>query len=172
MARKQNQATAAPAERPRARGRVPGKVIVLFVLMPAAMITAAALTLYSQARKHAAMQAVELRELAEGGKAAYYPLADFLVDLSPDAEGRTAYLRMSAALLLERASAAEAAAYIEAAKPLLRERATLFLRELRPEDFQGDDDMARIKRELLRRINLVIAPVAAKDVVIEDMVIQ
>ncbi|MFQ5562998.1 MAG: flagellar basal body-associated protein FliL [Parvularculaceae bacterium] len=170
MARKKEQTAAGQAER--APGRVPGKVIVLFVLMPAAMIIAAGLTIYSQAQKRAAMTAVEVHRLAEGGRAAYYPLPDFLVDLSPDAQGRTAYLRMSAALLLDRARAAEAAPRIEAMEPLLRERASLFLRELRPEDFDGSEGMARVKAELLRRVNLALAPIKAEDVIIEDMVIQ
>jgi len=92
--------------------------------------------------------------------------------LSPDLNGRTAYLKMRASIALSDVETNKVAEQIEAAQPVVVERLTFFLRELRPEDFQGSQGMALIKREMLRRVNLVIAPSSAGEIIIEELVIQ
>ena len=54
----------------------------------------------------------------------------------------------------------------------MRERIAFFLRELSPEDLDGTEAQARLKAELLRRVNLTIAPEAADEIVIQSFVIQ
>lgn len=156
----------------RIRVRTPGKYLVLFAVVTAA-IAAGAVGLWLNMREDGAdLAAVEYRQTEEGGRAAYYNLPEFLVDLSPDRSGRTAYLKLSASIALAGAGIDEQAEKIDAAQPAIAERLSFFLRELRPEDFEGSEGMARVKREMLRRVNLVIAPMSADDVVIEDLVIQ
>ena len=86
--------------------------------------------------------------------------------------GRTTYLKMRAAIVLNQEDVKEIATTIDAVRPAVLERLTFFMRELRPEDFQGSEGMARVKREMVRRVNVVIAPERIGDVVIEEIVIQ
>jgi flagellar FliL protein len=47
-----------------------------------------------------------------------------------------------------------------------------FLRELRPEDLSGSQGSYQLRMEILRRVNLVIAPAKANAVLIEEMLIN
>lgn len=156
----------------RIRVRTPGKYIVLFFFFPVALISAAVGVWMDFSEMAARVPALEYRADADGGEKAYFNMPDFLVDLAPDVEGRTSYLKMHASIALDETEAAAAAERLHALQPAVIERVTLFLRELRPEDFEGSEGMQRIKREMARRINLVIAPARVDDVVIEDLVIQ
>ncbi len=156
----------------RLRVRTPGKYIVLFGFLPVALLAIGAGYWLNQRAGSADIAALEYRKSNEGVRAAYYNLSEFLVDLAPDRNGRTAFLKLRASIALGGSDVDVAAERIAALKPAIDERLTFFLREMRPEDFEGSEGMARIKRELLRRVNLVIAPNSAEDVVIEELVIQ
>ena len=154
----------------RQRVRTPGKYIVITVAsslcMVAGIVTFADRTQIFTARQPAPIETVTI------GKTHYVPLPEFLIDLSPDRNGRVTYLKMSASIVIKRGQRQETLERIAAVQPYIVERTTFFLRELQPEDFQGSEGMARVKRELLRRVNLVMGPVKADDVVINDLVIQ
>lgn len=156
----------------RVRVHTPGKYIVLFLFLPVSFVALGAGMWLSFEERRAAFAAVEYRKSVSGARQAYYPLPDFLVDLRTDSDGRTAYLRLKASVLLANEELPGTVERIDAVKPALVERLTFFLRELQPEDFDDSDDMARLKTELLRRVNLVLAPHSAGDVVIEDILIQ
>ena len=47
-----------------------------------------------------------------------------------------------------------------------------FLRELRTDDLSGSAGAYRLRLELLRRVNLVIAPAQINAVLIEEMLVQ
>jgi flagellar FliL protein len=47
-----------------------------------------------------------------------------------------------------------------------------FLRELRTDDLVGSAGAYRLRLELLRRVNLVIAPQQINSVLIEEMLVQ
>jgi len=160
------------AKEARKRVRTPGKHIIMWLFAPVAVVAIGAGLWLNMASNRAAVAALEYRTNGSGVEAAYFVLPDFLVDLSPDENGRTAYLKIKAAIALDHEQAKDSAVSIEAALPQVVERLTFFLRELRPEDFHGSAGMARVKREMARRVNLVIAPVVASDVVIEELVIQ
>lgn len=168
----QNAALANGSGRVRVRVRTPGKYVVLFFFVPTAIIAVGAGLLLNMLDRRPDVAAVEYRQTESGEKAAYFTLPAFLVDLTPDLNGRTAYLKMRASIVLRDETATETAEQINAVQPAVVERLTFFLRELRPEDFQGSEGMARVKREMLRRVNLAIAPAAADEVVIEELVIQ
>jgi flagellar basal body-associated protein FliL len=149
----------------RVRVRTPGKHIVLFVAAALA-VAGAGLNFMNSAD---APSARPPRIVA--GKTQRLPLDAFLVDLAPDRSGRTAYLKLEA--VVEFASSDTAgAARMQQETAAVRERLSFLLRGLTPDDFAGADGMARVKTEMLRRVNLVIAPEKAADVVITDLVIQ
>ena len=156
----------------RVRVRTPGKYVVLCLFVPVILVALGAGLWLNYTDRRAAFAAVEYRKSITGAREAYYPLPEFLVDLRADADGRTAYLRMRASVLLDSERLTESVERIDALKPAVAERVSFFLRELRPEDFDGSEDMIRIKREMLRRVNLVLAPYDANDIIIEDIVIQ
>lgn len=157
--------------RARIRVRTPGKHVVLYLFAPVIVIAiGSGLWLNEVTTRN--LTALEYRKNSIGEQAAYFNLPDFLVDLSPDRSGRTAYLKMRVSIALRHADVSKTAQHIDTLEPVLNERLTFFLRELRPEDFSGSESMARIKSELLRRVNLVIAPQEAADVIISELVIQ
>lgn len=156
----------------RVRVRTPGKYVVLFLFAPVIVVAFGAGIWLNIVSQRSALAALEYRKMENGAKAAYFTLPEFLVDLSPDDDGRTAYLKMRVSISLGDGDANATAKQIEAVKPAVVERLTFFLRELRPEDFEGSEGMAQVKREMLRRVNLAIAPSTASDVIIEELVIQ
>lgn len=156
----------------RARIRTPGKYIVLVLFVPVSLVALVAGLWLAQAERRAAFADVEYRKSLDGAREAYYPLPEFLVDLRPDRDGRTAYLRLRASIRLNTENLNDSVATVDALKPALVERLTFFLRELRPDDFDESEDMIRLKNEMLRRVNLVLGPQDADDVIIEDLIIQ
>ncbi len=157
---------------PRMRVHTPGKYIVLFLFAPVVLVAIGSGLWLSNAERRAAFAGVEYRQSLDGAREAYYPIPEFLVDLRMDDAGRTAYLRLKVSIRLDSASLNDAVEQVDAVKPAVIERLALFLRELRPEDFDGSENMARIKSEMLRRVNLALSPHDARDVVIEDLIIQ
>ncbi len=150
-----------PAVPARVRVRTPGKHIVLFSLAVTFMIAIATLVL----------SRADFR-LPEGGisSAGAPPVEEtFVADLSPDALGRLRLVRLEVKI---DASAPGVRRALADKSPQLRERIAFFLRELSPEDLDGSEAQERLKAELLRRVNLTIAPEAADDVVIQSLMIQ
>lgn len=156
----------------RPRVRMPGKYVTLLLVAPAFLFALGYGVWRDYAERRAAFETVEYRETGTGERAAFYPLPEFLVDLRADDDGRTAYLRIKIAVQLDTAALGGAVEKIDAVKPLLIERVTLFLRELRPEDFDGSQKMILLKAELLRRVNLALSSDDASDVIIEELIIQ
>jgi flagellar basal body-associated protein FliL len=156
----------------RVRVRTPGKYIVLFLFMPVILVALGAGLWLNMKSRQLQIAALEYRMSEAGVETAYYTLPEFLVDLSPDMNGRTAYLQMRASIVLGTEETDEKAQTLDAAQPAIVERLTFFLRVLRPEDFEGSDAQLRLKSEMARRINLVIAPDTVGEVVIEELVIQ
>ena len=98
---------------------------------------------------------------------AYYAMPDLVANIQT-ADGRPAYLKLKLALELKDESVAES---IEPNMPRLTDMLQTFLRELRPEDLAGSQGNYQIRMEILRRVNLVIAPAKINAVLIEEMLI-
>ena len=162
--------TNTPSTGDRERVRTPGKYIVLAVGVSLCFV--AGIVVFAERTQVFAGRPQPAIETVKVGKTHYAPLPEFLIDLSPDRDGRVAYLKLSASIVVKSGQQQETLQQIGAAQPYIIERTTFFLRELQPEDFRGSEGMARVKRELLRRINLVLGPAKADDVVINDLVIQ
>lgn len=112
---------------------------------------------------------------SKGGKAAppaahvvFYELPDLLVNIQSQ-DSRPTYLKLKITLELD---SPDIVAQIEPAMPRVLDRFQAFLRELRIEDLTGSAGSYRLRLELLRRVNLAVAPAEARAVLIEEVLIQ
>lgn len=145
----------------RVRVRTPGKHIVLFSLAVTFMIAISTLVL---SRADFTLRNSPFAPAVEP------PVEEtFVADLSPDAMGRLRLLRVAVEI---EASSAGARLALGGKRAELRERLAFYLRELAPEDLDGSEAEARFKAELLRRVNLTIAPEVADAVHVKSLVIQ
>lgn len=153
------------------RVRMPGKYIVLAIGAVVSAVVAGT-SVIERAGPVFSRNALTTLDSVRVGKKTYVQLPDFLVDLSPDRQGRVAYLKLSASLVFEGQNDEQALQRFSELEPYISERATFFLRALKPEDFRGTERMNLVKAELLERINAVLGPSAAEEVVIGALVIQ
>lgn len=107
-------------------------------------------------------------EVAEGPPPVFFDLPDMLVNLTAPG-GEKAMLKLVVALELPDA---ETQAAIEPILPRVIDNFQVFLRELRVEDLSGSAGMFRLKEELVRRVNLAVAPSKVRDVLFKEMLIQ
>ena len=98
----------------------------------------------------------------------FVDLPDMLVNLTA-AGGERAVLKLVVALEVKDP---ETAAAIEPVMPRVIDNFQVFLRELRVEDLSGSAGMFRLKEELVRRVNLAVAPTEVRDVLFKEMLIQ
>lgn len=101
-------------------------------------------------------------------QAAFFDIPDIIVNIqTPDST--PAYLKLSVALELDKI---EAKATIEPVLPRIIDQFQTYLRELRVEDIRGSAGVMRLKEELLRRVNLAVAPTPVRDVLLKEMIVQ
>jgi len=98
----------------------------------------------------------------------FYTMPDLVVNIQ-SADSRPAFLKLKLAFELADAAVAEE---IEPNQPRLSDMFQTFLRELRPEDLSGSQGSYQLRMEILRRVNLVIAPAKVNAVLIQEMLIQ
>lgn len=106
--------------------------------------------------------------VGEDGNPSYYNMPKLIVNLAGNG-GDSQLLELS--LTLE---ASDAAAFDEvpAEMPRLKDQFQSFLRELRVEDLNGSAGSYRLRLELLRRFNSVMAPAKADAVLIESFLVM
>ena len=156
----------------RVRVRTPGKYVVLFLFAPVVFVALGAGLWLNYVNERSRLASLEYRMSQTGIETAYYELPEILVDLAPDSDGRKVYLKLNASVVLNEEKTRKTAKNIAALQPVITERLMFFLRIMRPEDFQGSEALERLKVELEKRVNLVIAPDKVDAVIIEDLVIQ
>jgi flagellar FliL protein len=98
----------------------------------------------------------------------FYTLPDVVVNMQT-ADSRPTFLKLKLTLEMPNEDAVEA---LEPNMPRLQDMFQTFLRELRPEDLSGSQGSYQLRMEVLRRVNLVIAPSKANAVLIEEMLIN
>lgn len=99
----------------------------------------------------------------------FVDMPDVLVNLSSSGGDRTQYLKVKIALELpDEAMQAQ----IQPIMPRLLDTFQTYLRELRPTDLDGSAGLYRLKEELLRRVNVVIAPSHINQVLFKEIVVQ
>ncbi|MDB5615831.1 flagellar basal body-associated FliL family protein [Tardiphaga sp.] len=98
----------------------------------------------------------------------FYTLPDVVVNMQT-ADGRSTFLKLKLTLELPDQDSVDT---LEPNLPRLQDMFQPFLRELRPEDLSGSQGSYQLRMEILRRVNLVIAPSKANAVLIEEMLIN
>lgn len=98
----------------------------------------------------------------------FYTMPDVVVNMQT-ADGRPTFLKLKLTLELPDEGAVEE---LDPMMPRLQDMFQTFLRELRPEDLSGSQGSYQLRMEILRRVNLVIAPSKANAVLIEEMLIN
>jgi flagellar FliL protein len=98
----------------------------------------------------------------------FYTMPDITVNMQT-ADGKPTFLKLKLTLELPDESAVET---LDPNMPRLQDMFQTFLRELRPEDLSGSQGSYQLRMEILRRVNLVIAPGKANAVLIEEMLIN
>ncbi len=108
------------------------------------------------------------QEMAEAEPFFFYEMPELLVNIN-GGNGKTSFLKLK--LNIE-VTEEELLPVLDESMPRVIDRYQGFLRELRPEDLSGSAGYYRLKLELLRRVNLAIAPAEAEAVNIDQMLIQ
>jgi len=186
------------AEGEPAKKKMSGKKLILFIVLPAILVLgagggAAYMLLFkgAPAEQHAAAEGGHGKAKGGGGHGeeegateavpgpngtmitqgegvVFVALPEMLVNIT-SADGRPAYLKLK--LTLEAPDDAAVAA-LTPQIPRVSDQFNGFLRELRTDDLSGSAGAYRLRLELLRRVNLVIAPAQINAVLIEEMLVQ
>ncbi|MBS0363836.1 MAG: flagellar basal body-associated FliL family protein [Proteobacteria bacterium] len=99
----------------------------------------------------------------------FYTIPDVVVNMQT-ADGKPTFLKLKLTLEMPNQDAVDE---LEPNMPRLQDMFQTFLRELRPEDLSGSQGSYQLRMEILRRVNLVLAPSAkANAVLIEEMLIN
>jgi flagellar protein FliL len=98
----------------------------------------------------------------------FYTIPDVVVNMQT-ADGKPTFLKLKLTLELPDQATVDD---LEPNMPRLQDMFQTFLRELRPEDLSGSQGSYQLRMEILRRVNLVIAPSKANAVLIEEMLIN
>jgi flagellar FliL protein len=98
----------------------------------------------------------------------FYTPADIVANMDT-ADGKPTFLKLKLTFELPDHDTADT---IDEDMPRLQDMFQTFLRELRPEDLSGSEGSYQLRMELLRRVNLVIAPAKVNTVLIEEMLIN
>lgn len=98
----------------------------------------------------------------------FYTLPDIVVNMQT-ADGRPTFLKLKLTFELPDSHMADE---LTPNMPRMQDMFQTFLRELRPEDLQGSQGSYQLRMEILRRVNLLIAPAKINAVLIEEMLIN
>lgn len=178
MADEGEVAEGAEGEEEGGKKRVSGKKLVLFIVLPLLIVIGVGVGLFMSGLLDPLLGGGE-EEVAEevdpeapvavaDAPSIFLPLDEILVTLrSPGSKQK--FLKLQVSLEI---STPEEQAHIESMKPRIVDSFQVFLRELRLEELEGSQGVYRIKEELLDRVNKAIAPVKAKDVLFNDLIVQ
>ncbi len=160
-------------ESPASGRRVPGKKLVLFIVLPFLLIGATGGGIYASGLLDSLLGIEEhdeelLAEEEEQGPSVYYEVPEMLVNLNT--RGRKAgYLKISVSLEV---GSVEDFPKLDAVLPRIVDNFQVYLRELRVEDLHGSAGLQRLREELLMRVANAAAPTAIRDVLFREMLIQ
>lgn len=156
-----------------ARGRrVPGKKLVLFIILPFLLIGAAGGGIYVSGLLDSLLgieeQDGELIAEAELGPSVYYEVPEMLVNLNTSGR-RVGYLKISVSLEV---GSEEDFPKLDAVLPRIVDDFQVYLRELRVEDLNGSAGLQRLREELFMRVSNAAAPTVVRDVLFRELLIQ
>lgn len=98
----------------------------------------------------------------------FFEMPELIVSLS----GHSSNIRYLKLVLSFELASAEDQAVVIAQLPKITDEFQTYLRQLRLEDLRGSVGTYRLKEALLLRVNQVVQPVEAKNVLIKEMLIQ
>lgn len=101
-------------------------------------------------------------------KGIFFDLPEMTANLSATTE-RPQYLRAKVTLELADSSVVEA---VKSSMPRVIDTFQVHMRELRAIDLEGSAGLYRLREELMRRINLAIAPAKVRAVLFKEVVVQ
>lgn len=159
--------------KPRAGG-FNGRKLVLFIILPILLLVMGAAGAYFSGLADSLLGGSEdvpamAEQAAEAsGPSAFFDLPEMLVNLNPTGR-KASYLKIS--LSLEVATADDVA-HLQSVLPRIIDNFQVYLRELRIEDLRGSAGLQRLREELLLRVNAAAEPVAVKDVLFREMLVQ
>ncbi len=177
--------------------KMAGKQLVLFIILPAILVLGGGAAAYflvlkkpSMAAEAGATAKTEKKEKKsekkgdkggekkgdEGGAKTsegpngegFLTLPSIVVNIST-ADARPAYLKLKLTLQAKDLETIEA---VQPLLPRIMDQYNGFLRELRMEDVAGSAGYSRLQMELLKRVNLAVAPAQIDAVLIEEMLVQ
>jgi flagellar FliL protein len=160
--------------------RFSGKKLVILILLPLLLIGGVLGGLMAtgifnpfgghadHGDEHAPAGAAEAKKKADSGPRTFHELPDMVINLN-GTNRRTAFLKIKVALELDDAKQIDR---ITAMQPRIIDNLQVYLRELRVDDLRGSAGMARLREELLRRINASVEPVVVRDVLFKEMLVQ
>lgn len=100
--------------------------------------------------------------------AVFYDLQEMLVNINTGGR-KPVYLKIRVSLEL---SSGDDIARVENMMPRIVDNFQVYLRELRIEDLKGSAGMYRLREELLKRVNVAVAPAKVNDVLFKEMLVQ
>ncbi len=98
----------------------------------------------------------------------FFTMPDIVVNMQA-ADGKPTFLKLKLTFELPDHETADA---LTPEVPRIQDMFQGFLRELRPEDLSGSQGSFQLRMEILRRVNLVVAPSKVNSVLIEEMLIN
>jgi flagellar protein FliL len=161
------------ADEPKGKGK---KKLIIMILLPLLVLGAVVgglvfmgiVKLPGGSDTHAEEAHAEPEKHEEPKALVFFEVPDMLVNLSSTGK-RTNYLKIRVSLELAKA---EDAAILQERAPRLIDNFQSYLRELRISDLQGSAGLARLREELLRRVNAAVEPVKVRDVLFREMLVQ
>ncbi len=156
-----------------ARGRrIPGKKLVLFIVLPFLLIGAAGGGIYASGLLDSLLgieeRDGEIMAEAELGPSVYYEIPEMLVNLNTSGR-RVGYLKISVSLEV---GSEEDFPKLDAVLPRIVDDFQVYLRELRVEDLNGSAGLQRLREELFMRVANAAAPTVVRDVLFRELLIQ
>lgn len=158
-----------------------GKKLVMFILLPLLVIGGGGAGLYAsglldtllggeeeEMAVEEEMVAVEEPEIDLREPGFFMALPEILVNLSSDGRSQN-FLKLVVTLEL---NAEDDVPAVDGVMPRILDNFQVYLRELSLDDLDGSAGLYRLREELLRRVNGAVAPVAVRDVLFQEMLVQ
>lgn len=159
-------------ESPAGGRRIPGKKLVLFIVLPFLLIGVAGGGIYASGLLDSLLGIEEhddgLVAEEETGPSVYYEIPEMLVNLNSNSR-KTGYLKISVSLEV---ASEEDFVRLDTVLPRIVDDFQVYLRELRVEDLYGSAGLQRLREELFIRVANAAAPTVVRDVLFREMLIQ
>jgi flagellar FliL protein len=154
----------------RPRGRMSGKKLVLFFILPVFLLAMLAAGVLLSGLADPYLGGEEEESLADDSETptVFYELPEMLVNLNSSGR-KTGFLKLSISLEL---ASEEDLERLEQVLPRVIDNFQVYLRELRVEDLSGSAGLQRLREELLLRVITAAKPAVVKDVLFKEMLVQ